>query len=238
MAFSSGDDGGGGSTTLSEINVTPLVDVMLVLLTIFMVTSSVETIQVKQEKQALLEERAEERMSLQQLQRLKELEQLVQDMEKDQSRDRRQRDSVQWREEQIKELEEELEDRSQNVPIELPKVNSEAVNLAEEKKIVVIFTKDLKLFIGDTMVLDCQAPEIGDTPESLESSPAFQACLKGIGEKLLLNKKLKDDGECYLKAERSLPYGKVLALMSTIRKAGITKFGLVSDMEEQVDAGK
>jgi biopolymer transport protein TolR len=36
MAFSSGK---GGNTTLSEINVTPLVDVMLVLLVIFMVTA-------------------------------------------------------------------------------------------------------------------------------------------------------------------------------------------------------
>jgi biopolymer transport protein ExbD len=36
-------------TTLSEINVTPLVDVMLVLLIIFMVTASVETVRVERE---------------------------------------------------------------------------------------------------------------------------------------------------------------------------------------------
>src|SRR6185436_3782262 len=34
-----GGGGGGGRTTLSEINVTPMVDVMLVLLIIFMVTA-------------------------------------------------------------------------------------------------------------------------------------------------------------------------------------------------------
>lgn len=38
MAFSGGK-GKGGNTALSEINVTPLVDVMLVLLVIFMVTA-------------------------------------------------------------------------------------------------------------------------------------------------------------------------------------------------------
>ena len=39
MAFSQGDSGGGGS--ISDINVTPLVDVMLVLLIIFMVTAPI-----------------------------------------------------------------------------------------------------------------------------------------------------------------------------------------------------
>jgi biopolymer transport protein TolR len=39
MAFSSGGGGKGGRTSLSDINVTPLVDVMLVLLIIFMVTA-------------------------------------------------------------------------------------------------------------------------------------------------------------------------------------------------------
>lgn len=38
MAF---DDQGGGSGTISQINVTPLVDVMLVLLVIFMVTAPI-----------------------------------------------------------------------------------------------------------------------------------------------------------------------------------------------------
>ncbi len=38
---------------LAEINVTPLVDVMLVLLIIFMISSSIETAQVQQEKQKI-----------------------------------------------------------------------------------------------------------------------------------------------------------------------------------------
>lgn len=39
MSMSIGDSGGGGGGMLGEINVTPLVDVMLVLLIIFMVTA-------------------------------------------------------------------------------------------------------------------------------------------------------------------------------------------------------
>ncbi|MBM4395872.1 MAG: biopolymer transporter ExbD [Deltaproteobacteria bacterium] len=38
---------------LADINVTPLVDVMLVLLIIFMISSSIETMQVQQEKQRI-----------------------------------------------------------------------------------------------------------------------------------------------------------------------------------------
>ena len=40
---------------LADINVTPLVDVMLVLLIIFMISSSIETMQVQQEKQRIQE---------------------------------------------------------------------------------------------------------------------------------------------------------------------------------------
>ncbi|MBM4388640.1 MAG: biopolymer transporter ExbD, partial [Deltaproteobacteria bacterium] len=38
---------------MSEINVTPLVDVMLVLLIIFMISASIESIQVQQEKERI-----------------------------------------------------------------------------------------------------------------------------------------------------------------------------------------
>lgn len=59
MAMGSLGGGNQGPGTLAEINVTPLVDVMLVLLIIFMVTSSVETVrmerQLEKEKQVRVE---------------------------------------------------------------------------------------------------------------------------------------------------------------------------------------
>ncbi|MSP91803.1 MAG: hypothetical protein EXR79_08385 [Myxococcales bacterium] len=57
MAFSSGGGGRGrgriAQSTLADINVTPLVDVMLVLLVIFMVASAVETARISREAETL-----------------------------------------------------------------------------------------------------------------------------------------------------------------------------------------
>ena len=58
MAFSTGNDSGG---PMSEINVTPLVDVMLVLLIIFMITAPLMSHKVKVElPQANLDKRPEQ----------------------------------------------------------------------------------------------------------------------------------------------------------------------------------
>jgi biopolymer transport protein ExbD len=234
MGFSAGgDDDSEVPTTLSEINVTPLVDVMLVLLTIFMVASSVETLQVKEESRAILEEKEEDEDLRRELERLREMERRLKDQDLTERRERRALNTLRFREDKVKELEEKLEDRSQNVPINLPKVNSEVVNLAEERKLVVVMTRDLKLYVGDTLVTDCATFGKVD-PSGETESEAFRKCLTAIGEKLVLNKKLQDDKECYLKADKDMSYGKVLALMATIRKAGITKFGLVAD--ELMDA--
>ncbi len=56
MGFSTGSSGGRrriASTTISEINVTPLVDVMLVLLVIFMVASAIESARLSREAETL-----------------------------------------------------------------------------------------------------------------------------------------------------------------------------------------
>jgi biopolymer transport protein ExbD len=242
-------------TTLSEINVTPLVDVMLVLLTIFMVASSVETIQVAAEREKLLKERQEEEqrtLLLERLERVEEREELEQTFRR---REQRRMQFMQLQEEKLKEMEEELEDRSQNVPIELPKANSEAVNLGEQKKIVVTFTREHEFFIGDTRVVDCNAAEfvgaVGNPAgekKPAEKNPGgdaltlpeaqFGRCLDAIARKLVANEKLKSEGECYLRADRKLDYGEVLRLMATIRKAGITKFGLIAEeLQEEENAG-
>jgi biopolymer transport protein ExbD len=242
------DDDGEIGGTLSEINITPLVDVMLVLLTIFMVASSVETIQAEQEKARLLKAYTLEGTSTVSEERMRELEDQLMDQEEMLARQRRLVSNLELKAEKCVTLEEELEDRSQNVPISLPKVKSEPVNLAEERKIVVVMTKELKFYIGDTLAADCSAPaaapsaapsappataEGGAAAQAPEQDAAFLGCLKQIEDKLLLNKKLQDDKECYLKADREIPYGRVLALMAAIRKSGITKFGLVSEEDDQ-----
>ena len=65
MGMSTGNSGGGrggriAQSTLAEINVTPLVDVMLVLLVIFMVASAVETSRIAREAETLRQTVTEE----------------------------------------------------------------------------------------------------------------------------------------------------------------------------------
>ncbi len=250
MAISSGNDPSGFST-LSEINVTPLVDVMLVLLTIFMVASSVETIQVAAEREQLMKEKQQEEEKLNLLARLEKMKEREVDTIAQQNRDRRQMLIMEMEKEKFREVEEQIQDQAQNVPIELPKTTSEAVNLAEQKKLVITLTGDFKLFIGDTQVVDClNAPEfsvVGDgepppRPADLETlgreelrqrEELFRQCLGTIERKLVSNEKLKADQECYLRSDRRIHYGNVLALMATIRRSGVTKFGLVADQEDE-----
>jgi len=208
MGMSVGGGGGGKlPTALSEINVTPLVDVMLVLLIIFMITASMETVRAEQEQELAKEE---------QLKRLEELE-----INASQKQD-------------------------QQVPINLPKVNSEQVNLTEEKKLVLSLDQDLVFWIGTTAIARCHelAPtlkkELADSARTAQPGQpmavpeGFRTCLKAVEEKLLENEKLQRDGELYLRADRTLDYGMVLMTMARIRKAGVTKFGLVAepDLEE------
>jgi biopolymer transport protein TolR len=197
MGMSTGGNDPGKFTSLAEINVTPLVDVMLVLLIIFMVSSSVETVRVEQEMEKLLAEQED----------FTEVEKAPQ----------------------------------QQVPIELPKVNAEKVNLSEEKKLVLTMNDQLEFYIGDTAVAKCKeiVPEVVTPRERRENKPkkdetsgadeAFKQCLVVLEERLLENEKLKQDQELYLRADRTIDYGRVLAVMARIRKAGITKFGLVAE---------
>jgi biopolymer transport protein ExbD len=237
----SGGSGPSGFGTLNEINVTPLVDVMLVLLTIFMVASSVETIQVQREHEKMVRERSSEEEQLHMLHRMERLQQQEHVLAVSQHRQHRQRASEEHLEDRIRDMEEKLLDSSQNVPVDLPKTTSEAVNLAEERKLVLTFTADRELFVGDTKVVSCKAPEFREKAvaaipgqgakidEAKVEQAMFRECLGAIETKLVANVKLQEDKECYLRADRKLDYGDVLALMATIRKAGVTRFGLVAE---------
>lgn len=183
-----GDPGHKGM--LAEINVTPLVDVMLVLLIIFMISSSIETAQIQQEKQ------------------------------------------------QQKPVEK-IERVDQKVPVSLPRTDAEPVNLAQEKKLVLSITSDLQFFVGETLVVDCLpiAPDLKGIvgarrrPWSRDEEKFFKPCLDALIGKLAANEKLKRDGEMYLRADESLPYGLTLKVMAKVRAAGVGKFGLVAEPE-------
>jgi len=131
-----GSRGDPGRTTMSEINVTPMVDVMLVLLIIFMVTAP-----------------------------------LIQ----------------------------------QGVKLNLPQAKAAPVE-STEKKLVVSVDARKRVFIGEAEV------------------PLDQ-----LEEKLKANAKAQADKELYLYADRALPYGTVVEVMSAAQRAGITNLGMITD---------
>jgi biopolymer transport protein TolR len=174
-----GASGGGGrgriaKGTLSDINVTPLVDVMLVLLVIFMVASAVETARISREAETLRQTVTEEAAARQ------------------------------------------ATDENQ-VPVDLPKVKADKVNLqAKSAKPVVTFDGDRKIFLDKDLLIDCRGK-------------AVDACLDGFEAALSKNARGQGLRDANLRADRRLDYGLVLALMARMRRAGIEHFGLVTE---------
>jgi biopolymer transport protein TolR len=121
---------------MSEINVTPFVDVMLVLLVIFMVTAPMMTGGVK---------------------------------------------------------------------VDVPQTSHERMDI-DARSLVVSVGADRQVTINEFRI----APEelASQLPRILESKQA---------------------DEVYLKADRSLPYGFVMSVMSSIREAGVEKIGMVTE---------
>ncbi|HCY84353.1 MAG TPA: protein TolR [Desulfobacteraceae bacterium] len=132
--------GSGNDQLMSEINVTPFVDVMLVLLIIFMVTAPMMV---------------------------------------------------------------------QGVDVELPTASSEALP-TDEDNLIVSVDNDLKVYIND-----------------LEVSVAF------LSEKLGAVMENLDKKQVYLKADKKVPYGVVVNVMSQIKKAGVDSLGMITLPEDQ-----
>jgi len=130
------DGNEGRQDLISDINVTPLVDVMLVLLIIFMVTAPMMTHGVK---------------------------------------------------------------------VDLPTTESKSIKTQEDPLILSI-TKKRDVFIENYKV------ELGD--------------LKGKLIKIFANRAAK---EILLQADKNVPYGFVMTVMSQVKEAGITKVGMITE---------
>lgn len=127
--------GSGNGQFMSEINVTPLVDVMLVLLIIFMVTAPMMV---------------------------------------------------------------------QGVDVNLPKATAKALKGSEDKLIVSI-DSEMKVYINEQVV----------NVEVL--TPKLVAILENLKNK-----------DVYLKADKQVPYGIVVNVISKIKKAGIDSLGMIT----------
>ncbi len=132
--------GSGNDQFMSEINVTPFVDVMLVLLIIFMVTAPMMV---------------------------------------------------------------------QGVDVELPTATSEALP-SNEDNLIVSINNDLKVYVND-----------------MEVSAAF------LAEKLGAVMENLDKKTVYLKADKKVPYGVVVNIMSQIKKAGVKSLGMITLPDEE-----
>jgi biopolymer transport protein TolR len=134
------DVGGGNKKLMSDINVTPLVDVMLVLLIIFMVAAPM---------------------------------------------------------------------MMQGMDVQLPQTKAKALSSREER-LVVSLNKKQEIFINE-----------------------YRVSRSELQEKLKILYQNKKDGEVFLRADRSIPYGFVVQIMSDIKNAGIEKLGMVTEPGEE-----
>lgn len=139
MAFRLGGDDDGG--LLGDINVTPLVDVMLVLLILFMVTAPM---------------------------------------------------------------------LQQGVAVDLPDASSRNLPQNQAEPIVLSLRKDGLVYLGKEPL---QPARVADR---------LRAALRG-----------RSDDAIYLRGDQEVPYGKVIALLDTLQKAGIVHVNLVTESNER-----
>jgi len=128
--------GGDKDRLMSDINVTPFVDVMLVLLIIFMVTAPM---------------------------------------------------------------------MSQGVSVSLPEATSKPLS-TETEPLIITINKDNQIFIND-----------------------FQVTVGFLQEKLSKIIESRQNRDVYLRADRTIPYGMVVRVMSEIKEAGVEKLGMVTE---------
>ncbi len=126
---------GDSKNLMSEINVTPFVDVMLVLLIIFMVTAPMMI---------------------------------------------------------------------QGVDVALPEVTSEPLQ-TETEHLIITIDGEYRVFIND-----------------------YQVAVDNLSEKLSKILEGRMDRTVYLKADKQIPYGMVVGVMSAVKSAGIEKLGMVT----------
>ena len=133
-----------GDRLMSDINVTPFVDVMLVLLVIFMVTAPM---------------------------------------------------------------------MMQGVDVALPETTSEPL-IAKKENLIITINKENQIYIND-----------------------YQVALDFLQEKLIKIFEGREDREVYLRADKDIPYGVVVRVMSEIKGAGVDQLGMVTEPIGSKDKG-
>lgn len=99
---------------------------------------------------------------------------------------------------------------SMGIDVNLPRVQSKSVDVAEEKLVLTISeAKDI--------YLNKNKLALGELNAKLEAIFANRI-----------------DREIFLRADRNVPYGFVVEVMSEVRKAGVDKLGMITEPPEEI----
>lgn len=94
------------------------------------------------------------------------------------------------------------------IDVNLPKVKSKSIDVAEEKLVLTV-TGAKEIFINKNRI------SLSDLRIKLES--IFSSRI---------------DREIFMRADRNIPYGFVIEVMSEVRKAGVDKLGMITEPPE------
>ena len=97
---------------------------------------------------------------------------------------------------------------SMGIDVNLPRVKSKSIDVTEEKLILSI-NENREIFLNKTPMA------MGELNDKLAAIFANRI-----------------DREVFLRADRSVPYGFVVQVMSEVRKAGVDKLGLITEPPE------
>ncbi|MBP8985601.1 MAG: biopolymer transporter ExbD [Syntrophobacterales bacterium] len=91
------------------------------------------------------------------------------------------------------------------IDVNLPKVEARPVDVAEEKLVLTVNNRN-EIFIN-----------------------AHKTSLADLGPKLENIFKTKIEKEVFLRADKEVPYGYVVQVMSEVRKAGVDRLGMITE---------
>jgi biopolymer transport protein TolR len=94
------------------------------------------------------------------------------------------------------------------IDVNLPKVKSKSIYVAEEKLVLTI-TSAKEVFINKNRI------SLNDLRAKLEA---------------IFSNRI--DREIFMRADKSIPYGYVIEVMSEVRKAGVDKLGMITEPPE------
>jgi biopolymer transport protein TolR len=95
------------------------------------------------------------------------------------------------------------------IDVKLPRVKAKSIDVAEEKLVLTI-TPAREIFINKNKI------PVSDLRTKLES--IFSS---------------RTDKEVFMRADKTIPYGFVIEVMSEVRKAGVDKLGMITEPPEE-----